>query len=191
MNDYLAKPVIIQDLLKKVERWGNTIRGESNGHSKVALDDQLLIKDAPAWATSITQKIVVAEDANVTDSRSKLSCGSPSSGIGTAQHPFPKSLERFGGDDELLRMQMSFFINESPELIQNIQKAIHDLDGKALHLNAHRLKGLVRTYDDDEAAELATQLEEMGRGESLGEAESTYLQLATKVSDLMGRIEKY
>ena len=191
MNDYLAKPVVIQDLLKKVERWGNTIRGESNGHSKVALDDQLLIKDAPAWATSITQKIIVAEDANVTDSRSKLSSGSPSSGIETAQHPFPKALERFGGDDELLRMQMSFFINESPELIQNIQKAIHDSDGKALHLNAHRLKGLVRTYDDDEAAELATQLEEMGRGESLVEAESTYLQLASKVSDLMGRIEKY
>ena len=192
MDDYLAKPINVREMLEKLERWGNTIRGESNGQSNSALDDQLLIKDAPAWATSITQTIVVAEDtATTAESQAKLSNGSLSSEIETALHPFPKALERFGGDDELLRMQMSFFINESPELIQNIQKAIHDSDGKALHLNAHRLKGLVRTYDDDEAAELTTKLEDMGRGGSLSEAEPTFLQLATRVSDLLERIEKY
>ncbi len=177
MDDYLSKPVSVNGLIEKVERWGNTSREKIHAESDESLDNQLLIQDAPDWATQITQTIIAAEET-VTPKTA---------------HPFPIALERFGGDEELLRMQISFFLAEVPELTQNIHLAINDHDGKSLHHNAHRLKGLVRTYDDKLSGELATKLEDMGRrgGGSFDDAESTFVLLTQRVADLSSQLKAY
>ena len=118
----------------------------------------------------------IVECANATDSHA---------------HPFSLALERFGGDENLLRLQMSFFLTEAPELLQEIQKAIAESDGKSLHLAAHRLKGLVRTYDDDLAGELATKLENISGKQELKEAEPNFVLLAECVAGLVDRIDNY
>ena len=187
MDDYMAKPISVDELLEKVERWGNTTRDTMDGDDQ-AMDDQLLIQDAPDWATNITRTIVVAEEA-VSEATSN---GHHDQGVETrgSEHPFAQALARFGGDKSLLQMQVGIFLQETPELMQQIHKAIHDADGRALHHHAHRLKGLVRTYDDDLAGELAAKLETIGSNNELDEAESTFALLAAQVDGLSGRLRQ-
>lgn len=207
MDDYLAKPVSIKDLLDKVERWGNTTRDQIAKPADGTSDDQRLIQDAPNWATQITQTILNAQQSNdpqadrdgqsARKEKSPMPDLSQSLTVGCASatdshaHPFSLALERFGGDENLLRLQMSFFLTEAPELLQEIQKAIAESDGKSLHLAAHRLKGLVRTYDDDLAGELATKLENISGKQELKEAEPIFVLLAECVAGLVDRIDNY
>ena len=188
MSDYLAKPIAINDLVEKVERWGMTIDGDSDSSTEPsALDEQFLIQDAPDWATQITQAIVVAEDS--TGGEATASSEGESSAT-VDSHPFSSALARFAGDQELLRMQIQFFLQETPDLISKIRQAVGTADNQMLHLNSHRLKSLVRTYDDDLAAELAGRLEEFGRNDALGkgdvqeEANSAMALLIERVDDL-------
>ena len=76
---------------------------------------------------------------------------------------FAQALERMDGDEELLAEQMKFFLNDGPELLDQIQQAIDEQNARQLELAAHRLKGLVAAYDADAAAETALELEKMGR----------------------------
>ena len=189
MDDYLAKPISVDDLLEKVERWGNTTRDSIGDGEDNSWDDQMLIQDAPDWATRITNTIVVAEEGNA-ESDSTSSDASADSAE-QAQHPFALALARFGGDESLLHMQIGIFLQETPELMQNLHKAVHDSDAQDLHHHAHRLKGLVRTYDDDLAGELAAKLEDMGTREALDDAEATLVLLAERVDDLSVRLRRF
>ena len=76
---------------------------------------------------------------------------------------FAQALERMDGDEELLAEQMKFFLNDGPELLDQIQQAIDERNARQLELAAHRLKGLVAAYDAEAAAETALELEKMGR----------------------------
>lgn len=199
MDDYLAKPINITELLEKVERWGHTTRDNVGLAIEAALDDQLLIHDAPDWATQITRTILNSQATATPDRRDNGETESPTltpskMETATIEHPFPLALalERFGGDEALLRMQISFFLEESPELIENIQKAIHLSDSKALLHNAHRLKGLVRTYDDAFASELCDKLEDIGQtGATFDAAEASFVLLSERVDELVERLSQY
>lgn len=170
MDDYLAKPISVDELLEKVERWGNTTRQSRESQDDSTLDDQLLIQDAPEWATQITRTIVVAEEGFAALKSASMPTMPEDVDSGP---PFAKALARFGGDHALLQMQIGIFLEEVPGLLQCLHQAVRESDGKSLHHYAHRLKGLVRTYDDELAGELAGKIEEIGSNAALAESEST------------------
>ncbi len=187
MDDYLSKPINVAELLEKVERWGRTDRTVQDATDESeTMDDQLLIQDAPDWATQLTQAIVNAETA-IEDS--EASCFDDD--LGNESEQFAMALERFGGDEELLRMQMDFFMQGTPQLLNNINEAINHRDAKALHHNAHRLKGLINTFDAEFAGELAAQLEEMGQTDSFEKANATFALLESVVEELQHKISSY
>ncbi len=182
MDDYLSKPIQIGELLEKVERWGNTRRADHPTRDKIErLDEQLQIQDAPQWATQLAQTIIGGENPESVLERDN----------DAATGEFVEALTRLGGDVDLLKMQMGFFLQETPQLLKNIHSAIHHLDQKTLHHNAHRLKDLVRSYDDDLATELAMKLEDIGRSGDFVEAESTFSLLEGCVAQLGLRIEAF
>ncbi len=129
-------------------------------------------------------------DRHVPDSakqRAQVGLARPS--IGEAS--FSTALARLDGDQALLRMQMGFFIRETPQLLANIRASIQQNAAKQLQINAHRLKGLVRSYDDELSAELAWRLEEMGQSGVLTDAQPTYSILCACVDQLTKRIKAY
>ncbi len=196
MDDYLAKPIDLIKLIEKAERWGNTQRNDATRIDTIdGLGNQLLIQDVPDWATGIAQTVLVAHEnsdpgeLNENDARHRNSKESPNNEAHT--HGFEPALARFAGDRELLKMQMGFFLKETPELLSSIERAIADGDAKLLHTCSHRLKGLIRTFDDELGAELATKLEDMGRDSSIEDAPSVLSLLASCVNALKVSIEGY
>ncbi len=188
MNDYLAKPINVIDLLEKIERWGRTVAPDDSGGSMAEnLEEQLLIQDAPDWATRITRTIVAADG----DGQQKEDTETTIDTWEEEFHPFTAALTRFGGDEQLLRMQMDFFLDGTPLLMQKIQEAIQQRDARSLLHHAHRLKSLVSNFDHEMAVELLTNLEEMGRTESLDKATVTLALLESLIEDLHEKIAAY
>jgi PAS domain S-box-containing protein len=75
---------------------------------------------------------------------------------------FTAALERLEGDHDLLLEQMTFFLEDSPILVRDIEDALDRQDGKKLQMSAHRLRGLSAGFDDRNLVEVTAQLEEMG-----------------------------
>ncbi len=101
------------------------------------------------------------------------------------------ALESLDNDLDLLVSQMSFFLNDGPALMDQIEQAIQARDAHQLQLAAHRLKGMLARYAFTQAAELAYQLEQQGRQGVLDGAESIARRLAPLVSQLVDGIREY
>ena len=86
---------------------------------------------------------------------------------------------------------MSFFLEETPQLMLNMEAAILEQNPKTLRLNAHRLKGLVRSYDDLLAEDLSNSLEMKGRENQLEDSKATFYLLGTCITNLTQEIKSY
>jgi PAS domain S-box-containing protein len=110
----------------------------------------------------------------------------------TAGHfDFSAALDRLGGDRELLKRQMKFFLSDAPELMTHIRAAVASRDGTSLKLAAHRLKGLSATFDASRAVELARQLETLGQEGVLDAAEPLAAELSTCIGAMRHAIQRY
>ena len=67
------------------------------------------------------------------------------------------------GRADLLQELISIFFQEYPVLTEQIREAIQRGDAPTLRLMAHRLKGCLRYFGDNEAARHAWELEMRGR----------------------------
>ena len=85
--------------------------------------------------------------------------------------------------DLLLELIDIFFI-EHAELIPRITQAIESTNAAELQLYAHRVKGCLR-YFGESKAELAQQLELLGRSGSLNGAPQLLPQLRTAIDEML------
>ncbi len=82
------------------------------------------------------------------------------------------ALARFEGDENFLVEIAQMFLADAPELLTQMREAITQQDLSALQRVAHRLKGAVGYLHANRTAELALQLELMGRqGQTQGVTE--------------------
>ena len=139
MNGFLPKPVDARSLIQLIEK--NQISGS-------------------AWRTAESSKRWNERwsELNETSTQSLADQSAESKELGSR---FGLALERMGGDRTLLQQQMNYFVDEVPDLLSGIRTAIQDSDLRRLRLNAHRTRGLFRSFDDGEADELAGVLEKM------------------------------
>ena len=102
-----------------------------------------------------------------------------------------RALDRMGGDEELLHSQMEFFLAEAPPLAEQLSMAWAERDAGNLRLHAHRLRGLVATFDHAEALRLAQDLEQAALDENYSGTESSALQLTAQVQELAKSIRSH
>jgi CheY-like chemotaxis protein len=77
-------------------------------------------------------------------------------------------LERFGGNQVLLRQTAAMFSAESSILLIKIERAHVEADLPHLQSAAHTLKGMCRTFEANEAAQAVFMLEMAARAGSAG-----------------------
>ena len=90
-------------------------------------------------------------------------------------------LARVDGDLDLLREMTRAFLNSTPRLLSNAQRAVSLGDAKLLETAAHALKSSVINFAARGAVGAAVKLERIGRQGDLPEAESALGALKEEV----------
>jgi HPt (histidine-containing phosphotransfer) domain-containing protein len=80
------------------------------------------------------------------------------------------ALRHMRGDHGLLKIVVQTALEEIPEVMENIRRAIDQRDAETLHREAHRLKGSIRYFGDTPAYETAYRLEILGKEGKIEEA---------------------
>ncbi len=127
----------------------------------------------------------------LTDSAPPTATDAQSANIAQFDRDFTNALERMDGDEALLAEQMSFFLNDGPALVEQIETAAAQHDARQLELAAHRLKGLLAAYDAEPAADLARSLEESARTGSSDQAVETLKKLEPHVVQLIAAMKDW
>ena len=95
------------------------------------------------------------------------------------------SLERMGGDRNLLGAVIRFFFEDAPGLLAKIRAAIAESNPAALERAAHSLKGLVANFGAEKVICSTAALEQMGREHQLSSAPATLSALEPELAQLM------
>ncbi len=86
-------------------------------------------------------------------------------------------MEIMGKDDKLIRECFRDFLHDSGGILENIKDSITSNDASRLSMTAHKFKGTLKYLAAFPAADLAYELEIMGKEENLNKAESVFESL--------------
>jgi HPt (histidine-containing phosphotransfer) domain-containing protein len=100
-------------------------------------------------------------------------------------------LERVDGEKEFLAELIEIFINNIPEQLSEIQKAVDNRNSEELEKSAHKLKGAISNFGEKAAFEAALQLEMMGRNNRLDGVEEVYNTLIKDVECLANALKGF
>ncbi|MEW6211007.1 MAG: PAS domain S-box protein, partial [Acidobacteriota bacterium] len=98
----------------------------------------------------------------------------PSNGDAQADFDLDSTFNLLGGKKHMVKKVVEAFINQSPDLLSEIQRAIASSDSYELERAAHKLKSSLSYFSARSAADAVVRLEEMGRSGNLSGAEPIY-----------------
>ena len=100
-------------------------------------------------------------------------------------------MEILDGDKELLIECFDEFLSNMPQTLAEIQSAIEQKNTLNLDEAAHRLKGSLRYMAAIQAADVAYQLEIMGKEQNLELADDTFKTLSYECEKVKEFMEQY
>ncbi len=92
-----------------------------------------------------------------------------------------ETIERLGGDEDLLRELVEIFVTESPKLLAKLRDAIGSSDADAVMRGAHSIKGELSCLGAVAAANTAQKLETMGSSREMAQAPEVFSILEREV----------
>ncbi len=101
------------------------------------------------------------------------------------------ALDRLGGDQELLRELVQFFLEDSPGLLDRLRDGLGAGHAQSVERAAHSLKGLAANFGATRAIDLAASIERLGRDGDLGGASQRFPELQTEIELLQQALAKY
>ena len=101
------------------------------------------------------------------------------------------ALEAAQGNRETLRVLVEAAVEEIPQLMESLSRAIAAADPQALHGAAHTLKGALRYFGAQSAFEHAFQLETMGRNGALEDPESVFSLLQEEIAAIHAALREF
>ena len=104
---------------------------------------------------------------------------------GVSEVDVPELLDRVGGDADLLREITTIFLEEYPQLLEDVRSAVAHCDDHLLERSAHSLKGSVSNFGAESATAAAYSLEKMGRQKNAASAAAHLQKLEAELSSLL------
>jgi len=100
-------------------------------------------------------------------------------------------LATMDGDPGLRTILVESVVQESPRMLAEVRQAVANGDPDALKLSAHTLKGAIRYFGSTPAVQLAFDLEQMGRRQSLEGANTAVEALEKEIDRLVLALEEF
>lgn len=102
-----------------------------------------------------------------------------------------EALEINGDEEEFLKELAEMFLDDLPEQISFIKKAVNSHDSNALEKSAHKLKGAVANFGKNTVFKAALSLEMMGRENRWDDVEETYGALTREAERLVCALREF
>jgi PAS domain S-box-containing protein len=101
------------------------------------------------------------------------------------------ALQTVRGDRGLLRSIVEAFLDECPQLTDNLRGAVAAQDGKSLQIAAHALKGAIRYFGARAAYDSAFRLENMGREGTLEGAADVLASFERELTRVVAPLKRF
>ncbi len=148
MDDFIAKPVEPDVLARKIQ---------------VHLDEKVLFRVLNRTESDSLEPDYSGSDySEPGNSQPEKSDEQENSFLSDRVNCFNKTrlFERFGNDEELIRMILDAFLQEAPELIENMKAAIDQKNFELVRSHAHALKGSAGNVNADILKQIALGMEQ-------------------------------
>jgi HPt (histidine-containing phosphotransfer) domain-containing protein len=105
-----------------------------------------------------------------------------------ASGPCAALLDRVGGDEQIFTDLCDAFLDDVPQRLDAIRRAVSTGDARTLQREAHALKGAAGAFDALDVVSAARQLEQLGAGGDLAEAHHLFKLLSTHAEALVAAV---
>jgi signal transduction histidine kinase/DNA-binding response OmpR family regulator len=99
-------------------------------------------------------------------------------------------LARVGGDRQLLSEISRLFVDDAPNHLERIRKALDEGDAEGVRRAAHALKGAAANFEADAVVAAARALEEAGRANDLGDADAMWRTIKVETDRLVDKLQR-
>jgi CheY-like chemotaxis protein len=93
-------------------------------------------------------------------------------------------LQAFDGDWSFLREVVEVFLSDYHRLMDDLRRAFEEKDSDTLMRAAHSLKGMLKNFQAEPAAEIAYRLEKMGKAENFDGIPAVIEELAGQIAEV-------
>lgn len=163
MDGYVSKPISMRKLIRIVEKYA---RRDSS---------------QPAVAGSPNSEMPATKQSK------SIAANFPNTGELNLQNV----IKRLGGDIELLRDLIGFYLEDYPGLLERIEEALIDEDAGFVQRAAHSMKGLVANFDARTCRDTAAQIELIAKQRQLETVPDLLAQLRKCTAKLARELESY
>ncbi len=153
MNDYLSKPLKLDKLRVKIEKWLPTLPAELNEQTV----DGISVLDVVEPSTGSIDK------ARIDELRDSVA----------------------GAFDKMVEA----YIEDLPGLLNSLEEAVNSKDAKLVQHYAHSIKGSSKNFGAVELANVAKEIEDMGRDEQLLDVNTHLISLFEEVDRVIGYLD--
>jgi CheY-like chemotaxis protein len=99
-------------------------------------------------------------------------------------------IKSFENDHHLFEELVDIFVNDYPQMLDTLRDTLKSSDAKTLARTAHSLKGMLRNFQAENAADMAYTLEQLGRNGRLDEADQIVDSLADQLDQVAQRLQQ-
>ena len=92
------------------------------------------------------------------------------------------------GDRDLLRELIGVFLEDAPQRIEGVRRALADRDAEALYKAGHALKGSAGNFGAANVVSRAVRLEALAKENDLEGAAAQFKSLVADMDDLVGEL---
>ena len=97
-------------------------------------------------------------------------------------------LKAFDGDWDFLKEVVEIFLDDYPRLLDNLRRSSVEGDCDTFMRTAHSLKGMLKNFQAETAAETAFELEKKGKEKNMGDVQAGIESLAVQIVEVDRRL---